>query len=389
MKIKKKFFISKNVIFLGLVSLFTDISTEMITPLLPLFLSDILRTPKSFIGLIEGVAEATASILKFFSGYISDKLKKRKFIVTIGYGLSSITKPFFGIVSNAYQVLFIRFMDRVGKGIRTSPRDALIADSISKEEHGKAFGFHRAMDTLGAVIGPFLAFIFLPYFNNNYRSIFLLSAIPAFIAVLIIILFVRESKKIQREKREIIKISFMGLPKEFKFFIFFVILFTLGNSSDAFLILRASSVGINSKMIPILWVFFNIVYTIFSTPFGILSDKYGRKSVITLGLLVYSLVYAGFAFASKPIHIWCLFLTYGIYYAMVEGNFRAYVADIVPSRTRGTAYGIFHTGVGIALLPASLIMGILWEKLGVKVAFLFGSVLAIISSLGLISIRKR
>ncbi len=385
---KKRKWLPKNVFMLGLVSFFTDLSTEMIYPLLPLFLSTTLGASRSMIGLIEGIAETTASVLKVFSGYISDKIKKRKLLVFIGYTLSAITKPFFSIATKAWNVLIVRFIDRVGKGIRTSPRDALIADSIDESIRGRAFGFHRAMDTLGAVFGPLTAFLLLPIVNNNYRTIFLVSFIPGVIAVSIIIFFVKE-KISSSAKEKKVTLSLKNLPKEFIIFVVLATIFTLGNSSDAFLILRASSLNISPVMIPILWLVFNIVYTLFSVPCGILSDRIGRKPVIIMGFTIYALVYAGFAFATKSIHIWILFIVYGLYYGMIEGNFRAYVADLVPSGIRATAYGIFHTSVGITALPASVIMGVLWDTVGVKFAFLFGAVLALISGTGLLLLKTK
>ncbi len=387
-KRNKKKWLPKNVFMLGFVSFFTDLSTEMIYPLLPLFLSTTLGASRGMIGLIEGIAETTASILKVFSGYISDKIKKRKFLVFLGYTLSTITKPFFSIATRAWHVLFVRFLDRVGKGIRTSPRDALIADSINENIRGRAFGFHRAMDTLGAVFGPLTAFLLLPLVNNNYRTIFLISFIPGVIAVSVVLFFVKE-RITSKSKAQKVKIIFKNLTPEFKLFVILSAIFTLGNSSGAFLILRAITVDISPKMIPILWLIFNVVYTIAATPSGILSDKIGRKPVIIIGFMIYTLVYVGFAFANAAFQVWILFIIYGIYYGIIEVNFRAYVADLVPSNIRATAYGVFHTTVGITAFPASVIMGVLWDSVGVKFAFLFGAALALISGTGLIFLKTK
>lgn len=380
--------LKKNVFILGLVSFFTDFSTEMIYPLLPVFLSVTLGVDKAFIGLIEGVAETTASILKVFSGWFSDRIKKRKLLVGIGYSLSTIAKPLFALAQRGSHVLVIRFSDRVGKGIRTAPRDALIADSTPSEKMGMAFGFHRAMDTLGAVFGPLTAFLLLPLFNDNYRSIFLISFFPAVVAILLIIFFLKEIKP-EKKTSTIPALSLKSLPAEFKIFLLIMIIFTLGNSSDAFLLLRAQNLGVSMRLIPILWLLFNLVYSIISIPGGMLSDRIGRKRTILIGFIIYTGVYFGFAFAHLTLHIWTLFAIYGIYYGLCEGVMRAYVADLVPSPLRATAFGIYHTAVGLTAFPASLVMGILWQVFSAQIAFSFGAILSLASAiLLLVFIRK-
>ncbi|MBN1897526.1 MAG: MFS transporter [Spirochaetes bacterium] len=390
----------KNVFMLGMVSFFTDLSSEMIYPLLPLFLSSTLGASFAFIGLIEGIADSTASFFRVFSGYISDKVKKRKALIFTGYALSGLVKPLFSFAGNAFHVLFVRFADRLGKGIRTAPRDALIADSIDEKKRGLAFGFHRAMDTLGAVFGPLAAFLllaWLPYkdLGEKFRAIFLVSLIPGIFAMIIIFFFVKE--KIGKYKKELFKINFKKINPEFKMFIILAAIFTLGNSSDAFLILQAKKIMIPRdsvslldlvKFIPLIWLAFNVVYTIAATPVGILSDKIGRKKTIILGLVIYTLVYAGFAFARLSIHIWILFMVYGIHKAIIETNFRAYVADLVPSSFRATSYGIFHTVTGVIEFPSSIIMGFLLSAFGAP-AFLFGSLLALVSAAGLIVFKTK
>jgi MFS family permease len=374
------FGIKKNIFFLGLVSFLTDISSDMVYPLLPVFLTEVLHSSKVFVGLIEGVAESTASLFKIFSGWFSDKIGKRKPIVILGYSLSSISKPLLALVTSGWQVLFLRFGDRVGKGVRTSPRDALIAESSAENRRGASFGLHRAMDSAGAIIGPLLAFLLLPLLNKNYRHLFLLASIPAFFSVLVLFLWVKEARSRKKEVGILERKKGIKFDNKFKIFILIVAIFTLGNSSDAFLFLRAKSLGVNLVFIPLLWGFFNLVYTLSSIPAGILSDRIGRKKVILLGFTVYGLAYLGFAFATQALHIWGLFALYGVYYGISDGALRAFVADMVKDEDkRGTAYGFYHGAVGLCALPASLIMGFLWQGFGAAVAFSFGAILAILA----------
>ncbi|MCK4404117.1 MAG: MFS transporter [candidate division Zixibacteria bacterium] len=381
MKNKKSLRIPKNVLVLGLVSFLTDASSDMIYPVLPLFLSDVLGSSVLFIGLIEGVAESTASILKIFSGWLSDKLGKRKFLVGLGYGLSSLGKPALSVVTAGWHVLLLRFADRFGKGVRTSPRDALIADSAPEERRGLSYGFHRAMDSAGAVVGPLLAFLFLPLVNENYRILFLIASVPAILAVLILILFVKERKRLKEKITRLAKPGLSRFDPKFKVFILGATIFTLGNSSDAFLFLRAKDLNIDLVYIPILWLVLNLVYALVASPAGALSDRIGRKNLIVSGLLIYTLVYLGFAFATRSIHVWILFGIYGLYYGLANGVMRAYVADLVGEEKRATAFGVYHGAVGLTALPASLIFGWLWQSAGVSVAFGFGAALALLALL--------
>ncbi len=389
---RSPFNLQRNILFLGVVSLLTDVSSEMIYPLLPLFLASVLGVSIPFIGLIEGVAESTASFMKVVSGWLSDRSRRRKPFVWIGYGLSTAMKPLFAFSAAGWQVLLFRFGDRVGKGIRTSPRDAMIADSSPEREKGKSFGFHRAMDSFGAVLGPLAAFVLLPWFGGNLRWIFLLSFIPALAAVLVIGLFVREADRDDPHSTETSRKASQGvaaLVPEFRYFVLIVCLFTLGNSSDAFLILRAKDLGLSTAVIPLLWLFFNGINTISAIPGGMLSDRVGRKGVMLWSFLFYGVVYLGFALAMRPFHIWVLFALYGVYYGFSEGVLRAYVADLVPSPLRGTAYGVFHTASGTMAFPASLVMGILWQRLGAPWAFSFGSAMAFISAILLLRLPQR
>jgi len=392
MKIEKKerkiLGLNRNVFYLGVVSFLTDASSEMIYPLIPLFLVNVLGVNKAIIGLIEGIAESTASLLKVFSGWLSDRLNKRKALIFSGYGLSTIGKPFLALATSWTHVLAVRFVDRVGKGIRTAPRDAIIADSAAEGERGKAFGFHRSMDTLGAALGPFLAFIFLPIFLGDYRKIFLLSFIPALLAVLVIVFFVREKKK-EGGGRTLLIFNLKMFDRDFKIFLLIITFFTLGNSSDAFIILRAENLGIRVGMIPIVYLLFNLVYSISATPAGIISDRIGRRKVIVAGLIVFGLVYLGFAFSTKAIHMWILFSIYGLYHGLTQGVLRAFASDLLPSSIRATGLGMFHTLTGIAVFPASLITGILWQAISPVAAFSYGAIMALLSAFLLITLLRR
>ena len=380
--------LTRNVVVLGLVSFLTDISSEMSLTLLPLFLANVLGVKTSIIGLIEGIAEATASLLKLFSGWFSDFLGRRKSLVVLGYGLSSIAKPFLAIASSWPQVLAIRFADRVGKGIRTSPRDALVADSSPLEIRGRSFGFHRAADTAGAVTGLALAALVV-YLSQRgamtlslqtYRLIVLLAMIPGFIAVALALLFVTEVKPSKRETSTPLFISPRNFDRRFLFFLLAIVLFTLGNSSDAFLILRAQNVGLNVFQITVMLVGFNVLYSFVSMPAGEVSDRIGRRKVIIAGWMAYALIYLGFALAFKAWHVWLLYVAYGIYYGLTEGVARALVADLVPSPLRASAYGLYHSAVGIMAFPSSFIAGVLWQVFSPSAPFYFGALMAGVAS---------
>lgn len=379
--------ITKNVLALGLVSLLTDVGTEMFYPVLPIFLTSVLGAGVGFVGLVEGTAESTASLLKLFSGWLSDRMRKRKALVLAGYILSGVTRPALALATSAWHVLGARFADRVGKGIRTSPRDALIADSTPDGHRGKAFGLHRAMDHAGAVLGPMLGFLVLSLRPGGYRLLFWLATIPAALSVAVLVLLVSERGPLGTEGK--VKLSIRPFDLRFKLYLLVLALFTLGNSSDAFLLLRAKEVGVPTALVPILWVVLHVVKMSASVPGGSLSDRVGRRKVIVAGWTIYATIYLGFALASRPWHIWALMSAYGLYYGLTEGTEKALVSDLVPKELRGTAYGAFNFTVGVMAFPASVVMGFLWGWKGPAAAFGFGAALAAAASVGLMALRLR
>jgi MFS family permease len=373
--------LNRNIFFAGAVSFFMDFSSEMVYPLVPLFLSSVLGVPKSVIGLIEGIAESTASLLKVFSGWLSDRLGHRKWLMALGYGISTLSRPLIATAPNWGQVLASRFMDRFGKGIRNAPRDALIAESCQENNLGRSFGFHRGMDTLGAVVGPAVAFGLLAYFNGQYRLVFWLSMIPGAIAVLTIIFFIRETRTCPIPEAEKPKLGWKSLSGSYKFFIVVMTLFSLGNSSDVFLILRAQNIGIPVAIIPLVYLVFNVVYGLGALPAGLLSDRIGPKPIIFLAFILFGFIYLGFAEAGHPAHIWWLFIAYGLFMAMTEGVQKAYLATLVPQEFKATGFGLYNSLVGLAVLPASLIGGFLWDRFGPQATFLYGSATAWMAAL--------
>lgn len=372
-----------NVIILGIVSFLTDISTEMVYPLIPLYLVSKLGASPAIVGIIEGIAESTASLLRVFSGYISDLVGRRKPLAILGYGSSTIGKIFLYISNSWGLVLVGRWIDRFGKGIRTAPRDALIADSTDPTKRGSAFGLHRAMDTLGAVLGIILAYYFFTRFSGDYSRVFLYSLIPAFLGV-IALFFVRETKKIKdsRASKPVLKWSI--LDKRLKGFLIVTLIFTLGNSSNQFLLLRAKNLGFNDATVLLLYLVYNLVYMVFAYPAGRLSDRIGRKRIIVIGYLFYGLVYLGFALVGKADYLWLLFGLYGIYIGLTEGVQKALISDIAPVETRATLIGLHATLEGIGLLPASFIAGLLWNTISASAPFYFGGLMGIISALGML-----
>ena len=384
--------IPRNVWVLSITSFLTDVSSEMLFNLLPLFLVNVLGVRIAVVGLIEGLAETTASLIKLGSGALSDYLENRKTLTVIGYGLSAIAKPLLYFANTWGWVLGIRFTDRVGKGIRSSPRDALLADSTPEDRRGLAFGLHRAADTAGAFTGLLIAALVVwasqasaaELSRNTFQKVALFSIIPAFLGVIVLALGAREvvSSRTAKDDR---RFKFSGLDHKFWAFLGVVVIFTLGNSADAFIILRAQERGLNVLQILGMLLTFNAVYTLIASPAGALSDRIGRRSILIAGWLVYGLIYLGFALSDTGAQIWLFYGVYGLYYALAEGASRAYVADLVPQEQRGTAYGLFHAGVGLAALPASLIAGILWQGLGgwaglgPAAPFYFGAILSLLA----------
>jgi MFS family permease len=382
----------RNVWVVTITSFLTDVSSEMLVNLIPFFLANVLGVRTAVIGLIDGVAETTASLVKILSGALSDKLGKRKWLTVAGYGLSTLAKPFLYFASAWGWVLGVRFADRVGKGIRTAPRDALIADSIDKSQRGLAFGMHRAGDTAGAFLGLGIAAVIiwltqsetLLLAPSTFKLIVLVSIVPAVLAVIVLAVGTVEvtapGKTVEKTR-----LTFQGMDSRFKSFLLAVVLFTLGNSSDAFILLRAQERGLNILQVMGMALTFNFLYAAFSGPLGAWSDKVGRRRLILGGWFAYGLIYLGLAFSQTGWQVWALFGLYGLYYAATEGTAKALVADIVPDHMRGTAYGLFNAAIGITALPASLIAGLLWQGagawtgLGASAPFYFGAVMALLA----------
>ena len=371
------------VVWLGVVSLLTDASGEMIYPLLPQFLKGVLGASTSFVGLVEGIAETTASLLKLVSGRVSDWLPHKKPLTVAGYGISSLARPLVALATAPWMVLVTRFTDRVGKGIRSSPRDALLAEVTPADRRGAAYGYHRAMDNAGAVIGPLAGFALLSLAHFDFRHVFAWAALPAGLAMAALLFGVKEPA---RAVPVAAKDSAATLPTNLQSnqltpYLFAVGLFTLGNSSDAFLIIRAGEMGITPARILLVWTLHNATKALLSKRFGALSDRIGRRRLIAAGWLIYALTYLGFGLANHAWQIWALFVVYGLYYSLVEGSERALVADLAGSDRRGTAFGWFHGITGIGALPASLMFGWIYKVYGAMTAFSFGAAIAALAIL--------
>jgi MFS family permease len=389
---KKIFKLHPNIFFLGLTSLLNDFSSELIFTLLPLFLTNILGASTMVVGLIGGISGSADSLFRIASGWYSDKIGNRKNLAVFGYAISTIAKPFMYFAGSWGAVTGIRFADRMGKGIRNAPRDALVADSVSREERGRAFGLQRALDTSGAVIGLAVAALVIYLVQGDaatlqkstFQWMVIIGIVPGILGTLVILFLVKEAKRTRAEadQANAARVNYK-FSRRFKIYLVILGVFTLGNTSDFFVIMRAQNLGDSIIMIALILVMFNVIYSLVSIPAGILSDKLGRRKLIIIGWLVYAVVYLGFAAASAPWHVWLLFAGYGVYYGLVEGVSRAFVADLVPAESRGTAYGWYNAVLSIALLPASLIAGWLWSTVNPSAAFYFGAVLAFIAAIGI------
>lgn len=396
--------LSRNVKALATVSFFTDVASEMIYPLLPLFLSTVIGTSAAALGVIEGLAESVSSLLRLPAGWYSDRIRKRKPLVVFGYLLAAVARPLIGFAQASGQVLAIRLTDRFGKGVRTAPRDALIADSVLPSQRGYAYGVHRAADSLGAVAGPLIAWALLTVGWVELRGLFLWAALPGLVSVVLVMVWVKESYVAVPVVRgtDANPMSGQGgaaldplvhadapLGRTFWRYLFVLFVFTLSTSTDAFLLLRASQLGVPVALIPILWAVLHVVKSSSTVAGGALSDRVGRRPLILGGWALYALVYLGFAVASVEWHAWALFVVYGLYFGATEGTEKAMVADLVPASRRGTAFGWFNAALGLGALPASVVFGLVWEQFGAEAAFAMGASLAALATLLFVSLVPR
>ena len=369
--------VSRNVFVLGLVSLATDVASEMLYPLIPIFLTVTLGASVALLGVVEGIAEGTASLMKVGSGWYSDRLSRRRPLVAAGYGLSAIGKVLLATAFHWPQVLLARTTDRFGKGVRTAPRDALIADSSLPEVYGRSFGYHRAADTTGAVIGPLIGLAILQIVGQNHlRPVLLAATVPGVLSVGLLA-FVKERRREPEKEKDVAtavkRVDLSGASPVFWMFIAISLLFALGNSSDTFLILRAKDLGLSLSIVILMYVLYNTSYSLLSYPAGVVADRIGKRRLVTGGFFVYGLVYMGFALVGAGSAVWPLFLTYGVYMAFTDGQARAMVAELSPEERRGTFLGLYHTGIGLMAVAASVIAGLMWDLIGKPAPFWLGA----------------
>jgi MFS family permease len=376
---EKRFFgFNRNILFTGLTSFLTDTSVKMVYSVMPMFLLSI-GASKTSLSLIEGIAESTAALVKTLSGFWSDKIGKNKPFMLIGYGISALVIPLYSFVISPMQVLYLRFIERFGKGIRTAPRDSLIAGSVTNGETGRSFGLQKAMDNSGAIAGPLAAFAILIFSPGNYRLIFLLAGVPAILGIFVIIFGIKEAKK--SEESLFRKFHFKDFPRKFYLFLAIIFIFTLGNSTDALLMVKANEVGVKVAFIPLVYLITSIVSVSLAIPLGSLSDKIGKEKILVAGFLIYAIVYYGFGVTGSVGAIVALFALYGLYSAATDGIQKAFISDIIDNNKQGTGLGIYNALLGITLLPASLIAGILYDKVNSHIPFYFGAATAIISAI--------
>jgi len=375
---KKVFGFNRNIIFTGITSFLTDTSVKMVYSVMPMFLMSI-GASKTSLALIEGIAESTASLVKALSGFWSDKIGKNKPFMLIGYGLSALIIPLYSFVISPIQVLLLRFVERFGKGIRTAPRDSLIAGSVTNNETGKSFGLQKAMDNSGAIVGPLAAFVLLIFLPEDYRLIFLLAGIPAALSILVIIFGIKEAKKSGSGLFK--EFHFKDFPPKFYLFLFIVFVFTLGNSTDALLMVKANEVGVKVAFIPLVYMITSVVSVLLAIPVGSLSDRVGKERILVVGYLIYGIVYFGFGITSHVGAIVALFALYGLYSAATDGIQKAFISDITDKNKQGTGLGIYNALLGITLLPASIIAGVLYDKVNSRVPFYFGAITALLSAI--------
>jgi len=384
--VKKFFGFNRNILFTGLTSFLTDTSVKMVYSVMPMFLLAI-GASKTSLSLIEGVAESTAALVKTLSGFWSDKIGKNKPFMIIGYGISAVIMPLYSFVVSPMQVLYLRFIERFGKGIRTAPRDSLVAGSVTNGETGKSFGLQKAMDNSGAIVGPLAAFILLYFLPGNYRLIFLLAGIPSILGILVLIFGIKEAKK---DKETLFKkFRFSDFPRKYYLFLAIIFIFTLGNSTDALLMVKANEVGVKVAFIPLVYLVTSIVSVLLSIPVGSLSDRVGKEKILIIGYLIYAVVYYGFGVTGSVGTIIGLFALYGLYSAATDGIQKAFVSDIIDENKKGTGLGIYNALLGITLLPASLIAGMLYDRVNSHIPFYFGAATALLSALLMLSFARR